>query len=131
MNSRKTKIMVLNRGNKLIKTDFNLNNIQLEDNKSFKYLEFTISVKNYPFLPTIVDLSTRANRAIYALNNRIEPSKVPLRLALKPWDRTKSEQAQTQFLKRMLVCNVQTSNIMVRGEVGARPLLVEVLPKMP
>lgn len=32
----------------------------------------------------------------------------------------------TQFLKRALGCNFQTSNIMTRGEVGVRPLLIDV-----
>ena len=124
--------------------------------KSFKYLGFTISATNCSFLRTIEDLSTRANRAIYALNNKIKISKIPVKLALKifnsqimpillygselwgPYldydfkelDKTKNEQVQTQFLKRLLGCNVQTSNIMVRGEVGIRPLLVEVIKRV-
>ena len=63
MNSKKTKVMVFNRGNKLITTDFKLNNIQLENGKSFKYLGFTISAKNCSFLP-IKNRSTRANRVL-------------------------------------------------------------------
>ena len=36
----------------------------------------------------------------------------------------------TQFLKRILGCNYSTSNIMTRGEVGSRPLLVEIIKKV-
>ena len=32
----------------------------------------------------------------------------------------------TQFLKRTLGCNINTSNIMTRGEMGVRPLLMDV-----
>ena len=45
-------------------------------------------------------------------------------------DGTKIEQVQTQFLNRELECDIQTSNIMSRGEVGARPLLVEIIRRM-
>lgn len=156
INSKKTKTMIFNRGNKLIKTIFTLKNEPLENVKTFKYLGFTISAKNCSFTPTSEDLSTRANRAIYALNNKIKISKLPVRLAkkifdsqiapillygaevwgpyldydFKEWDGTKIEQVQTQFLKRVLGCNIQTSNIMSRGEVGARPLLVEIIKRV-
>ena len=48
-----------------------------------KYLGFTISAKNYSFLPTIEDLSLKAERAIYALNTKVKLSKIPTRLAKK------------------------------------------------
>ena len=92
------------------------------------------------------DLSLKANRTIFALNNKIKISKLPRRLALKlfnsqitpillygsevwgpymnydylSWELSKIERVQTQFLKRMLGCNIQTSNIMTRGEVIKR-----------
>ena len=155
INTKKTKIMVFNRGNKLINADIKLNGVSLENVKSIKYLGFTISAKNCSFLPTIENLSIRANRAIFALNNRIKLSKLPAKLAIKifnsqiapillygsevwgpylnydfiEWDKTKIEQVHTQFLKRVLGCNVHTSNIMSRGEIGARPLLVDVIKR--
>lgn len=46
------------------------------------------------------------------------------------WDKNKIERTHTQFLKRSLGCNYQTSNIMARGEVGARPLLVDVIKRV-
>ena len=45
------------------------------------------------------------------------------------WDKTKMEQTQTQFLKRVLGCSITTSNIMVRAETGIRPLLNQVIKK--
>ena len=155
INEKKTKVMVFNRGNKLIKTDIRLNNAALENVKTFKYLGFSISAKNCSFLPTIENLSTRANRAIFALNNRIKISKLPIKLAVKvfnsqivpillygsevwgpylnydflEWDKIKIEQVQTQYLKRVLGCNIHTSNIMTRGEIGVRPLLVDTIKR--
>ena len=155
INSKKTKVMIFNRGNKLIDTSFHTRKVILENVKSFKYLGFTISAKNCSFMPTVLDLSIKANRAVYALNNKIKLSKLPTRLALKlfsslitpillygsevwgpfidqdfeKWDKNKVEQVHTQFIKRTLGCNYKTSNIMSRGEVGARPLLVEVIKR--
>ena len=42
----------------------------------------------------------------------------------------KIEHVHTQYLKRVLGCNYNTSNIMTRGEVGARPLLLQVIKRV-
>ena len=156
INTKKTKIMVFNRGNKLLKRDIRLNGTVIESVKVFKYLGFTISAKNCSFAPTIDDLTTKANRAIFALNNKIKISKLPIKLALKlfnaqilpillygaevwgpcmdfdypTWEKGKIERVHTQFLKRLLGCSIQTSNNMVRGEVGNRPLLIHVIKRV-
>lgn len=87
-------------------------------------------------------MSVKAGRAIYALNTKIKLSRIPTRLAIKifnsqikpillygaevwgpyidcdydGWDNNKIEQTHTQYLKRCLGCNNQTSNIMARGK---------------
>ena len=148
--------MIFNRGNKLIKSEIRINNNLLENVKTFKYFSFSISANNYSFSPSIEDLSIRANRAIYALNNKIKISKLPTKLALKlfssqikpillygsevwgpymdytymTWDKSKIEQVHTQYLKRVLGCSIQTSNNMVRGEVGSRPLLMDMIRRV-
>ena len=146
INNKKTKIMIFNRGNKLIKTDFFSNNTLLENVKTIRYLGFTISAKKCSFLPTIEDLSTKATRAIFSLNNSIKLSKLPTKLAVKvfysqiapillygsevwgpyidqnfiEWDKNKIERVHTQYIKRILGCNYNTSNNMTRGELGTR-----------
>ena len=156
INIKKTKIMIFNRGNKIIKSDFYVNNTLIENVKTFKYLGFTISAKNCSFNHTLEDLSIRANRAIAALNNKIKLSKLPTRLAIKifnsqiapillygsevwgpyvdndytSWDKNSIERTHTQFLKRILGCNYHTSNVMTRGEVGVRPLIVQVIKRV-
>ena len=153
INNKKTKVMIFNRGNKLINNTFVFKNVRIETVKIFKYLGFTITAKNCSFEKTVEDLSIKANRAIYALNNKIKLSRLHTRLALKlynsliapillygaevwgpfieqnfeKWDKNKVEQTHTQFIKRALGCNITTSNIMARGEVGSRPLLVDVI----
>ena len=72
--------MIFNRGNKLVKRDFS---IALENVKVIKYLGFSIAVKNYSFRPTIDDVSIQANRALFAVNNRFEISKLSKKLAIK------------------------------------------------
>ena len=154
VNTAKTKIMIFNRGNNLIKTKFKFNNC-LENVKIMRYLGFTISANKCSFLQTTEDLSVKAGRAIYALNTKIKLSRIPTRLAIKifnsqikpillygaevwgpyidcdyeGWDNNKIEQTHTQYIKRCLGCNYQTSNIMARGEIGARPLLLDIIKK--
>ena len=156
INFNKTKSMVFNRGNRLIEADFYVNNLLIENVKTMKYLGFTITAKNCSFSKTLEDLSLKANRAIYALNNKIKISKLPTKLALKVfntqikpillygcevwgpytkhdfqnWDKSKIEMTHVQFIKRVLGCNFHTSNIMTRGEVGSRPLLVDIIKRV-
>ena len=141
INMKKTKAMIFNRGNKLINAKFSINNVVLENVRSMKYLGFTITSKNCSFLPTLEDLRIKVKRLIYALNCKIKISRFPIKLALKlfdevwgpyldsdfnKWETSKIEMAHTQFLKRVLGCSFHTSNIMTRGEVGVRPLLIDV-----
>ena len=144
INTKKTKIMTFNRGNRLIKSDFYINNVAIENVKDIKYLGFTISAKNCSFSKTLEDLSIKANRAIYSLNTKIKLSRLPIKLMLKvfnaqikpillygsevwgpymdfdyiTWDRNKIEMTHNQFLKRALGCNFHTSNLMTRGRWG-------------
>ena len=156
INIKKTKVMVFNRGNKLLKSEIRYGNAVIENVKVFKYLGFSISAKNCSFAPTIDDLAIKANRAVFALNNKIKISKLPIKMALKlfnsqivpillygaevwgpymgfdypSWEKGKIERVHTQFLKRILGCNIQTSNNMIRGEVGNRPLLIDVIKRV-
>ena len=139
--------MVFNRGNKLIKSKFYINYVLTENVKTFKYLGFTISAKNCSFTPTLEDQSIRAHRAIAALNNKIKLSRLPSRLAVNifnsqiapillygsevwgpyidndftSWDRNKVEQTHTQYLKRILGCNYNTSKIINEGRNRGKP----------
>ena len=145
--------MVFNRGNKLIKSDFNVGSSPIENVKTFTYLGFTISAKNCQFQSTIDDLSIKANRAIFAIKSKIKFSKLPIRLAIKnfnsqivpillygseiwgpymdynfdTWDSTKIERIHTQSLKQVLGCNIQTSNNMIKAETGCRPLITHLI----
>ena len=138
INEKKTKVIIFNRGNKLINTAFHTTNGSLENVKKFKYLGFNISAKNCSFLPTVEDLSIKATRVVYALNNKIKLLKLLTKLSLKlfttlispillygsevwgpfidldfeGWDKSKIEQVHTQFINKIVGCNFKTSNIM-------------------
>lgn len=155
INTTKTKSMVFNRGNKLIKTVFNIEGSPIENVKTFKYLGFTISAKNCNFQNTIDDLTLKANRVIYAIKNKIKLSKLPIKLAIKifkslvvpillygsevwgpfvnpdylTWENSKTERVHTQFLKQVLGCHFQTSNNMIRADTGCRPLISMVIKR--
>ena len=156
INTKKTKIMTFNRGNRIIKTKIMSNKTPLDDVNSMKYLGFTIPANQCSFAPTLVGLSIKANRAIFALNNTIKLSTLPTKLALKlfysqispillygsevwgpyvnqkytDWDTDNVERVHTQYLKRILGCNYSTSNNMIRGEVGSRPLIVDIIKRV-
>ena len=57
--------MIFNRGNNLIKSEFEIKKVALENVKIMKYLGFTITSKNCSFLRTLDDLSIIAKRVIY------------------------------------------------------------------
>jgi len=153
VNIKKTKSMVFNRGNKLIKSSFYVGDTAIENVKSFKYLGFTISAKNCSFQNTIDDLCLKANRAIFSIKNKAKLSQLPSKLALKifnsqvvpillygsevwgpfmdytftTWDENKTERIHTQFLKQTLGCNFKTSNNMTRADTGSRPLITQII----
>ena len=71
------------RGNKLLKANIHLNNVLLENVKSFKYLGFSISAKNCSFSKTLEDLGIKTNRDIFSINNKCMLSQLPTKLARK------------------------------------------------
>ena len=155
INTKKTKSMVFNRGNKIINADFKVGDTHIEKVKTFTYLGFAISAKNCQFQTTIDDLTIKANRAIFSLRNKIKLSKLPVKLAIKifhtqivpillygsevwgpymeenfeSWDYTKIERTQTKFLKQVLGCGYQTSNNMTRADTGCRPLIIQIIKR--
>ena len=149
INIKKTKSMVFNRGNNIIKTTFKIGGCPIENVKSFTYLGFNISAKNCSFQNMTNDLSIKANRVIFAIKRKVKLSKLPMKLALRifnsqivpillygsevwgpymnftyeTWDKCNIERVHTQFLKQELGCAFQTSNNMVRADTGSRPLI--------
>ena len=101
------------------------------------------------------DQSVKANRAIFALKNKVKLSRLPVKLAIKifksqivpillygsemwgpymnfyysKWETTVIERVQTQFSKRLLGCNLQTSNNMARANTGCRPLITMIIKR--
>ena len=43
------------------------------------------------------------------------------------WDKTGIERTHTQFLKRILGCDIHSPNLMVHGELGKPPLLCDAI----
>ena len=155
INTKKTKCMVFNRGNSLCKSNILVNGNVIDNVKQFKYLGFTLMAKNCNFSNMPLELSIKAKRAIFALNNKIKLSKLPTYLAikifsaqiapillygseiwapytkydLKNWEKCEVEKVHTQFLKRILGCDIHSPNHMIRAEVGKRPLIYDVITR--
>ena len=45
---------------------------------------------------------------------------------LNNWEKNETERVHTQFLKRILGCDIHTSNIMTRTELGRGPLICDI-----
>ena len=155
INTKKTKCMVFNRGNSLCKAKIVVDEKVIENVKHFRYLGFTVTAKNCNFSKMPLDLCIKARRAIFALNNRIKLSKIPALLAIKifstqiapillygseiwapysnydltSWEKCEVEKVHTQFIKRMMGCDIHSPNHMIRGEVGKRPLIVDIITR--
>ena len=155
INMKKTNIMVFNRGNNLCKANVLINNTPIECVKEYKYLGFNISAKNCSLSNTIVDQEAKANRAIFALNNKIKLSKIPTRMALtifntqiktillygievwapygdysyETWGKCEVEKCHTQYLKRIMGCDIHAPNLMIRGEFGVCPLMTDAITR--
>ena len=131
---------------KLYNKLFNIRNTLLGNVKEFTYLGRTINGDG-SFQPAIRDLSDKANRAIFSLNNCYKLIKLPLNIAFKlfdtmitpillygsevwgayeynttkksnEWGKLTIETVQTQLIKHLIGVNKSTTNIMVYGETG-------------
>ena len=111
--------------------------------------------KNGSFKPTLDDLRCKAIKAIYAINRKLNLNCLPIKSAIKlftalispillygceiwepymdfeyeKWDDNPIEKAHTQFLKRLIGVNRSTSNILVRGDLGKKPLQADALSR--
>ena len=143
VNLKKTKCMTFKKGNKVDNTSFLYRNTNIEHVKVFKYLGLSINFKGN-FLPTVQDLSNKANKAIYSLNNKIDLKYLSPNLKLKlfdylicpillygseiwfpfiyqsskKWDECAIEKVHLSYMKRILGVNRSTTNVLVRAELG-------------
>ena len=153
INNKKTKCMTFSKGTNNKNTNFTINYKRIENTKEFKYLGITIKSKNCTFTPTLTDLSSKANKAIYTILSKLPIKLAPIKTMLKlfdtcitpillygsevwapfmnhdwiKWDATHTEKIHTQFLKRLLGVNRSTTNVLVRGELGRHSLQENIL----
>ena len=87
VNSDKSKCMTFYKNNTKYKQNFNINNSPLENVTEFTYLGITTNAA-CNFKDTLSILSSKANRALLALNNSFKIKFLPLKAALKLFDST-------------------------------------------
>ena len=155
VNIKKTKIMTFSKGTNVKNHPFKINNKVVEHTKEYKYLGIHVNAKNCLFTPSLTNLSTKATRAIYALNSKLPIKNSPVRTIIKlfdscispillygseiwapyadhdwkNWDKTPIERTHTQFLKRTLGVNRSTTNNLARSELGRYPLQERILKR--
>ena len=89
INYKKTKCMTFSNGHLRKLPTFHINNTPLDNTKIFKYLGITINSIKCSFMPTIEDLSSKANKAIYALRAKLPFKELPIKTLLKVFDACK------------------------------------------
>ena len=155
VNHNKTKCMTFSKGAIRNKTNFVLDSKNITNTKEYKYLGITINSRSCSFTPTLIDLSSKANKAIYSLTSKIPLKSAPIKTMLKlfdtcivpillygsevwapfmnhdwvKWDATHIEKIHTQFLKRLLGVNRSTTNILTRSEMGRHSLQEKILAR--
>ena len=103
----------------------------------------------------ITDVSIKSKRAIFAIKRKIKLLELPIKVTLNifvtlitpillygsevwgpftifdynSWDISCIERVHTQFLKQILCCAFQSSNDMIRAEIGNRPLIISVITR--
>ena len=87
VNSNKSKYMTFCKNNTKYKQNFNINNSPLENVTEFTYLGITVNAA-CNFKDALSILSSKANRALLALNNRFKIKFLPIKAALKLFDST-------------------------------------------
>ena len=86
INYKKTKCMTFSKGSNTKNFNFKINSKNVINTKEYKYLGITINSKNCTFTPTLADLSSKANKVIYALYSKIPFKFAPIKTMLKLFD---------------------------------------------
>ena len=150
INTEKTKCMTLQKKNKTNNKDvFLINETTIENVSEYTYLGITF-IPSGSFRLTFQNLSNKANRSFFSINNKHPIKKLPIRTSLKlfdsmispillycseawiafdyvdfdKWDKCEIERSHMDFCKRILGLNRSTSNILTRGEMGRYPLKI-------
>ena len=154
VNMKKTKCITFSKGNRKEKNQFLINGKLIENCNEYKYLGVVLNKKGM-FTPTLSELSCKANKAIYAMRQKINIRFLSIKTQLKlfdslispillyasevwepylnqdytKWETTLVEKVHTQFIKRMLGINRSTTNLMVRGDTGRIPLKARIISR--
>ena len=147
--------MTFSKGSNVKKYPFKINGNLVQHTNEYKYLGININAKTCSFAPSLLTLSAKATRAIYALTSKLPIKNSPIRTMIKlfdacispillygseiwapylnhswqKWDTTPIERTHTKFLKRMLGVNRSTTNVMARSELGRYPLQERILKR--
>ena len=148
INSQKSKVMIFNKSGRSTSKEaynFSIENKELEVVNSYKYLGHVISNSNNTHKEMFDHLATQAQRAMYALKERLRSTVgyVPPKLGIKMfdthilpileynselWFQVKQvellEKVQMQYLRNMLGVRCQTSTLAILADTGRFPLHV-------
>ena len=86
VNHKKAKCMIFSKASNIKNINFTISSKIIDITKQFKYLGITINSKNCTFTPTLSDLSSKANKAIYSLLSKLPIKLTPVKTMVKLFD---------------------------------------------
>ena len=86
VNHKQTKCMIFSKASNIKNIYFTINSKIIDITKEFEYLGITINSKSCTFTPTLSDLTSKANKAIYSLLSKLPIKLTPVKTMLKLFD---------------------------------------------
>ena len=83
---KKTQCMTFSKGSNVKKYPFKINGNLVQHTNEYKYLGININAKTCSFAPSLLTLSAKATRAIYALTSKLPIKNSPIRTMIKLFD---------------------------------------------
>ena len=78
--------MTFSKGNEQEKQKNYIEDREIQNVNEFKYLGITIHNRNCNFTPTLLDLSAKATRAIFAITSKVNIKIIPIKTMMKVFD---------------------------------------------
>lgn len=147
INIDKTKVVIFSKGKIRNIPKFSFNNIPVEVVFNYKYLGILFNY-NGTFTNALKSLCDQASKALIAVNAKIKKLSLPVDMQLELFDSVVKpillygcdvwgfhdckiiERFHLKFLKNVLKVKPSTPSIIVYGELGRNPLLIDVKVKM-
>ena len=147
VNISKTKVLIFSSGRNLNNQKFYFKGNELEVVNEYKYLGIFLS-RSGSYIKTKKYIADQANKALYSLLRKIRILNLPIDMQVDLFNKVIKpillygseiwgfgnldvlERVQLKFFKQILNLKKSTPSFMVYGELGARPLSIDIQSRM-